>query len=75
MEATEEENYTGCDGADPRCRLDEAILSPPNGILLYSIVATTAGAVGKAVRSTATMTMSMPAINVVAVYWVGGIRG
>ena len=70
MEATEEENYTGCDGADPRCRLGEAIFSLPDGI-----IPTTAGAVAKAVRSTATVTMLMPVINVVAVHWVGGIGG
>ena len=74
-EATEEEDYDGCDGANPRHRLDEAILSLANGILLHSIVVTTAGAAVTAVRSTATATMSMPAIDDVAVYWVGGLGG
>ena len=74
-EATEEEDYDGCDGAIPRRRLDEAILSLTDGILLRSIVVTTAGAAATAVRSTATATMSMPAIDVVAIHWVGGLGG
>ena len=69
----EEEDYDGCDGADPRRRLDESILSLAEGILLRSIVVTVAGAAATAVRSTATTTMSMPTIDVIAVQWVGGL--
>jgi hypothetical protein len=36
---------------------------------------TTAGAAATAVRSTATATMSMPAIDVFTVHWVGGLGG
>jgi len=74
-EAMEEEDYDGCDGADPRRRLDEAILSLTDGILLRLIVVTTAGAAATAVRSTATATMSMPAIDVIGIHWVGGLGG
>ena len=68
MEATEEEEYDGCDGANPQRRLDDALLSLADGIHLRSIVATTAGAAATVVGSTATMTMLMPAIDVVAVH-------
>jgi len=68
-EATEEEEYDGCDGADPRRRLDDTLLSLADGILLRSIVAMTAGATATAVGSTAITTMSMPAIDFVAVHW------
>ena len=60
-EATEEEEYNGYDGVDPRHRLDD-------GILLRLIVATELG-------STATATMLIPAIDVVAVHWAGGLGG
>ena len=72
-EATVEEEHDGCDGADPRRRLDDALLSLADGILLRSIVATTAGAAATAVRCTATATMSMPTIDVVTVDWTGGL--
>ena len=75
MEATEEEEYDGCDGADPRCRLDDALLSLADGIFLRLIVATTVGAVAMAVGSTATVTMSMPVINIVAFHWAEGLGG
>ena len=75
MEEEEEEDYDGCDGANPRRRLDDALLSLADGILLCLIITTTAGAVAKAVRSMATVTMSMPAIGVIAVHWAGGLRG
>jgi hypothetical protein len=75
MEATEEEEYNGCDGADPRRRLDDALLSLADGILLRSIVATMAGAAATAVGSTATLTRSIPAIDVIVVHWVGGLGG
>jgi hypothetical protein len=65
--ATEEEEHDGCDGANPRRRLDNALLSLADGILLRLIVTMTAGAKATAVRCTATATMSMPTINVVAV--------
>ena len=75
-EGTEEEEYDGCDGADPRRRLDDALLSlAADGILLCSIVVTTAGAAATAVGSTAIVTMSMPAIDVIAIHWVGGLEG
>jgi hypothetical protein len=74
-EVTEDKEYDGCEGADPRHHLDDSLLSLAEGILLCSIVATTAGAAEKAVRSTATATMSMPAIDVVAVHWAGGLGG
>ncbi len=38
MKSTEEEEYDRCDGADPRRRLDNALLSLADGILLRSIV-------------------------------------
>jgi hypothetical protein len=66
-EATEEEEHDGCDGANPRRRLDNALLSLADGILLRLIVTMTTGAAATAVRCTATATMSMPTINVVAV--------
>ncbi len=75
MEATEEEEYNGCDGADPQCRLDNALLSLADGIFLRSIVATMAGAVAMAVGSTATVTMAMPVINIVAFHWAEGLVG
>jgi hypothetical protein len=74
-EATEEEEYNGCDCADPQCRLDDALLSLADGILLRLIVATTAGAAVTAVGSTAIATILMPAINVIAVHWAGGLGG
>ena len=40
--ATEEEECGGCDGADPRHRLDDSLLRLADGILLRSIVTTTA---------------------------------
>jgi hypothetical protein len=75
MEAMEEEEYGGCDSADPRCRLDDALLSLADGIFLRSIVATMGGAVAMAVGSTATVTMSMPMINIVAFHWAEGLVG
>jgi len=66
MEATEEEEYDRWDGANPQRRLDDALLSSlADGILLRSIVVTTAGATATVLGSTATMMMLMPAINVV----------
>ena len=38
MEATEEEEYEGCDSANPWCHLDNALLSLAEGILLRLIV-------------------------------------
>ena len=71
----EEEEHDRCDGADPRRRLDNAHLSLADVILLRLIVVTTAGAAAMAVRCMATVTMSMPTIDVVAVHWVGGLGG
>ena len=48
MTETEEEECDGCDGADPRRRLDNSLLILANGILLHSIAATTVGAVAAA---------------------------
>ena len=62
--ATEEEECDGCDGADPRRRLDDSLLRLADGILLHSIVVTTAGATATAVGSTAITTMSMPVIDI-----------
>jgi hypothetical protein len=62
--ATEEEECDGCDGADPRRRLDDSLLRLMDGILLRSIDATTAGTVAAAVGSTLIATMSMPVIGV-----------
>jgi len=70
-----EEEDDGCDGADPRRCLYDALLSLADGILLRSIVATTAGAVAMVVGSMATVTMLMPAIDVVTVHWAGGLGG
>ena len=71
----EEEEHDRCDGADPRRRLDNAHLSLADVILLRLIVVTTAGAAAMAVRCMATVTMLMPAIDVVAVHWAGGLGG
>jgi hypothetical protein len=60
--ATEEEECNGCDGANPRRRLDDSLLCLADGILLRSIVATTA------VGSTAIATMSMPVIEIGALF-------
>ena len=60
-EAMEEEEYNGCDGVDPRHRLDDEIL-------LRLIVAMALG-------STATATILMPLIYVIAVHWEGGLGG
>ena len=49
--ATEEEKCDGCDGADPRRRLDGSLLILANGILLHSIAATTMGAAAAAESS------------------------
>ncbi len=74
-EVTDEEEYDGCDGANPRRRLDNAFLSLADVILLRLIVATTVSATATAVGSTATTTMLMPAINVVMVHRAGGLGG
>ena len=74
-EVMEEEEYDGCDGVDSRRHLDDTLLSLADRILLRSIVAMTAGATAAAVASTVTATMSMPAINFVAVHWAGGLGG
>ena len=74
-EVSEEEEYDGCDGADPRRRLDNTLLSLAKLILLRSIVATMAGATATVVGSTATATMSMPVIDFVGVHWAGGLGG
>jgi hypothetical protein len=66
--ATEEEECNGCDGADPRRRLDDSLLRLADGILLRSIVATTASATATAVGSTAIATMSMPVIDIGALF-------
>jgi hypothetical protein len=68
LAATEEEECDGCNGADPRRRLDDSLLRLTDGILLRSIVATTAGAAATAVESTAIATMSMPLINIGALF-------
>ena len=68
LAATEEEECDGCDGADPRRRLDESLLRLADGILLRSIVATTAGAAATAVGSAAIATMSMPVIDIGALF-------
>ena len=47
-------------------RLDDSLLRLADGILLRSIVATTAGAAATAVGSTAIATMPMPVIDIVA---------
>ena len=63
-EVTEEEVYNGCIGANPRCCLDDTLLSLANGILHCLIVATRGGAAA-ATGSMVTATCSMPTINVV----------
>ena len=75
VEATEEEEHDGCDGANPRCRLDDTHLSLADVILLRSIVAMTVGAAAMVMRCMMTATMSMPAIDVIAVHWAGGLGG
>ena len=75
VEAIEEEEYKRCDGANPRRRLDNTLLSLADGILLRSIVMTTAGAAAMAAGSTAIGTMPMPLIDVVVVHWAGGLGG
>jgi hypothetical protein len=66
--ATEEEECNGCDGANPRRRLDDSLLRLADGILLRSIIATTAGAAATVVGSTAIATMSMPVIDIGALF-------
>jgi hypothetical protein len=70
LAATEEEECNGCDGANPRRRLDDSLLRLADGILLRSIVAMTAGDAATAVGSTAIATMSMPVtvINIGALF-------
>jgi hypothetical protein len=68
LAATEEEECDGCNGADPQRRLDDSLLCLADGILLRLIVATLAGAPSTALGSTAIMTMSMPAINIGALF-------
>jgi hypothetical protein len=63
-EATEEEDCDGCNSADPQRRLDDSLLRLADGILLRSIVATTAWWR----RSPATTTTSMPAIDIGALF-------
>ena len=65
---TEEEECDGYDGADPRRRLDDSLLRLADGILLRAIVATTAGAAATAVGSTVIATMSMPVIDIGALF-------
>jgi hypothetical protein len=65
---TEEEECDGYDGADPRRRLDDFLLRLADGILLHAIVATTAGAAATAVGSTVIATMSMPVIDIGALF-------
>ncbi len=65
---TEEEECDGCNGANPRRRLDDSLLCLADGILLRSIVATTVGAAEMAVGSTAIATMSMPVIDIGALF-------
>ena len=64
----EEEECDGCDGADPRRHLDDSLLRLADRILLRSIVATTAGAAATAVGSTAIAPMSMPVIDICALF-------
>ena len=67
--ATEEEEYDGCDSADPRRRLDDALLRLADRILLCSIAVTTgSAATAVATGILPTATMSMPAINVGALF-------
>ena len=58
----------GCDGADPRRRLDDSLLRLVDGILLRLIVTTTAGAAATVVGSTVIATMSMPVIDIGALF-------
>ena len=66
--ATEEEECDGCEGADPRHRLDDSLLRLVDRILLRLIVATMAGAAATAVGSMAIVTMLMPVINIGALF-------
>jgi hypothetical protein len=64
LASTEEEECDGCDGADPRRRLDNSLLRLADGILLRSILAKAAGAAATAVGSTDIVTMLMPLIDI-----------
>ena len=64
LAATEEEESDGCDGADPRRRLDNSLLRLADRILLRSNVVMTAGAAAMAVGSTVITTMSMPVTDI-----------
>ena len=77
VEASEEEESDGCNGTSPQRRLDNALLSLRDGILLCLILASMGGAaaVAAAAGSMATVKMLMPVINVVADHWVGGFGG
>jgi hypothetical protein len=68
LAATEEEECDGCNGDDARRRLDDSLLRLADGILLRLIVATTAGAAATAVGSMAIATMSMPVIDIGALF-------
>jgi hypothetical protein len=63
-ETTEEEECDGCDGADPRRRLDDSLLRLVDAILLCLIVATAAGAAVTAVGNTGIVMTSMPVIDI-----------
>ena len=69
----EEEECNGCDGANPQRRLEDSLLRLADVRL---IVATTVGAAARRRWSPATATMSMPAIDIGALFigredWVG----
>jgi len=66
----EEEEYNGCNGTDPQCRLDDALLRLMDEILLHSIAATTVGtaAVAAAAGSTSIKTTLMPVIDIGALF-------
>jgi hypothetical protein len=66
--ATEEEECDGWDGANPWRHLDDSLLRLADGILLRSIVATTAGVATAAVGSTAIATMLMPVMDIGALF-------
>ena len=72
--ATEEEECDGCNGADPRRRLNDSHLILANGILLRSIAATTVGAAAAAESGDRDDVDACDRYRRI-VHWAGGLGG
>ena len=73
-EVTEEEECDGCNGADPRRRLDDSLLRQADGILLCLIAATMAPSVAVA-ESGEHDDVDACDPHQRVVYWAGGSGG